>query len=108
MDSRIILVKPKFEEQTKEIFNYINDNSPQNAKKFIIKIDEKIKKIAINPFAYPKLLIFQKNDYRFSKYMKSWKIIFKITKTHLIFLGIIHSARSTKEIIKLKNMLQTK
>ncbi len=102
MDSRIVIILPKFRTQAKENFEYIKLNSPQNAKNFILNLDKEFDIIRINPLGYPKFFLFQTGDYRFCKYMKNWKIIFKITKTHIIFLGIIHSARHNSEILKLK------
>ena len=101
MGSRVVIILPKFRTQARKIFEYIKLNSPQNAKKFIINLDEKLDVIAQNPLGYPRIYLF-KDDYRFCKYMKSWKIIFRVTNTHLIFLGIVHSARHRREILKLK------
>jgi len=95
-------IKEEFVEMVEETAFFISENSVQNAKVFTKGINPTINEIAKNPFGYPKLFIFQSGDYRFCKYMKSWKIIFKITKTHLISLGIIHSARHNNEILKLK------
>ena len=102
MDKRIVKVLPRFREQAKENFEFIKQNSFQNAKKFILNLDKKLDIIADNPLGYPKLFIFKHGDYRFCNYMKSWKIIFRINRTHLVFLGIVHSARHQREIIKLK------
>ena len=99
---RKIIIKEEFPEMVSDIVIYISKNSRQNAIKFNKGINPKLDIIADNPLGYPKLFIFKTGDYRFCNYMKSWKIIFRINRTHLVFLGIVHSARHQREIIKLK------
>lgn len=98
------IIKKKFEDDFDEIFDYINENSPQNAIKFAEELDVKIEEITINPTAFPpeKTLPTKRNWYRFSKLMKSWKILYKVTNKVLVFLSIVHSKRHSKEIEKLR------
>ena len=97
-------IKKQFDTQGREIAEYIRQNSEQNVQRFISEVDKLIDKIEENPKAFPSELYLPTNNnlYRFSIVMKSWKIIFKVTNKLLIFLGIIHTARHTKEIKKLR------
>jgi len=83
---------------------FILNNSPENAKQFIEGINPKLDEIVKNPLIYPKDTNFssKKGLYRFSIYMKSWKIIFKVMQNLIVFLGIIHTSRHPNEIKKLR------
>jgi plasmid stabilization system protein ParE len=101
---RIDKSKKQFAIHGQEIVNYLREQSPQNAEKFKEELSSTLIKIKKSPKAYPPepYLPTKNNLYRFALVMKSWKIIFKITGTLLVFLGIIHTARHPKEIKKLR------
>ncbi|MCB1176634.1 MAG: type II toxin-antitoxin system RelE/ParE family toxin, partial [Leptospiraceae bacterium] len=91
----------------KNIFNYINKESPKNAKKFNQTLKEQMSKIEAHPASFP-LIDYENfdnsnNEYRFSHFFKSFKIIFKLPKDLLIFLGIIHDRQDTENIKDLKS-----
>lgn len=104
MRQREIKVKKQFDWHGREIAEYIRQNSPQNADKFVKQVDIAMSEIITIPTAYPPEpnLPTNNNLYRFALVMKSWKIIFKVTNELLIFLGIIHAARHSKEITNLR------
>lgn len=103
-NKRKVLYKKSFEQDFEEVYDYINQDSEQNAKKFAQEVKNKIEKIIKNPTAQsPEILIYSKqNCYRFKNVMKSWKIIFKVTKSILVFLSIIHIKRNPNKIKKLR------
>ena len=102
--ARKIIVTENFEKQAEEQYDYIYTNSPQNANKFADGISLIIKKIYEHPKAYPPEpnIPSKQNMYRFKLYMKSWKIIFKVTNNLLIILGIINTKQHSREIKKLR------
>ena len=102
--SRKVIIKKEFTEEVEKTAAYIAQNSPQNARKFVTGINPTLDKIANNPLLYSKELIFdsKRGVYRYCLYMKSWKIVFKVLDNLLVFLGIIHTARHPKEILKLR------
>ena len=104
MKKRNDVYLPKFENDFDEIFLYLQSKSPQNAIKFAKKTDKILKTIKQNPklFTPEKYLSAKHNLYRFALVMKSWKIIYKVTNTKLIFLGIIHTAQHPREIRNLR------
>ncbi len=101
---RQVKIKKQFDEQGREIANYILQSSKVNAEKFVNEIDKQTDKIKKSPKAYPPepYLPTKNNLYRFALVMKSWKIIFKVTGKLLVFLGIIHTTRHPKAIKKLR------
>ncbi len=101
---RKVIILKQFDKQSREIFNYIYQNSEQNAQKFKYEIINIITKIQKEPYAFPPepYLQTKQNLYRFAILMKKWKIIFKATNKLLIFIGIIHTARNPMEIKKLR------
>ena len=101
---RETVVKRQFDAHGREIAKFINQNSVQNATKFIKELDILMSKIEQNPTAFPNepYLPTKSNFYRFAIVMKSWKIIFKLSSKLLVFLGIIHTSRHPKEIKKLR------
>ncbi len=95
---------PEFENNFNEIFSYLQNVSPQSALKFAKTTDLQIEAIKQNPKLFPseKFLYTKQGLYRFAVVMKSWKIIYKITKSKLIFLGIIHTAQHPNKIKKMR------
>ena len=104
VNNREIKIKKQFDEQGREIADYIRQNSEQNAQKFINEVDIETDKIELNPEGYPpeRFLPTKQNLYRFAIVMKSWKIIFKVTNNLLVFLGIIHTAQHPNKIKKMR------
>jgi len=102
--ARKIIVTENFEKQAEEQYDYIYINSPQNADKFADGISPAIKKISEHPKAYPlePVILTKQNLYRFNLYMKSWKIIFKVSNKLLVILGIVNTKRHPREIKKLR------
>ncbi len=102
--TRKIIVTENFEKQAEKQYDYIYTNSPQNADKFVDGISPTIKQISKNPKAYPTEPIIETKDnlYRFKLYMKTWKIVFKLTNKLLVILGIVNTKRHPREIKKLQ------
>ena len=44
----------------------------------------------------------KKNWYRFKTVMKSWKVVYKVTTSFLVFLRIVHTKQDPKEMEKLR------
>ncbi len=107
MKNRNEVYLPKFETDFDEIFLYLQRKSPQSAIKFAENTNRALETIKQNPklFTPENYLPTKHNLYRFALVMKSWKIIYKHTKTKLIFLGIIHTAQHPREIKNLRTRL---
>ncbi len=103
-EKRRVLIKKEFDKSFERIFRHINENSEQNAKKFVKEVEEKMKWIMKNPTAgTPEIKIYSKKKwYRFKIVMKSWKIVYKVTKSLLIFLKILHMKQDAKDLKKLR------
>jgi len=101
---RKIVYKKEFEEDFEYVHSFISENSEQNAKKFAQEVKTKIDWVIQNPTAgtIENQIHSKQNWYRFKTVMKSWKIIYKVTKSMLVFLGIIHVKRHLDEIKKLR------
>jgi toxin ParE1/3/4 len=102
---RKTIVQPEVYTEAEAIYEYIKENSPQNAEKFKEELLNQIDKVESNPEGYPSesFLNTTKILYRFTLILKKWKLIFKVSKDLLIFIGIIHTSRNPQEIQKLKN-----
>lgn len=101
---RKIIIQPSTILEAEEIFNFIKPDSPQNAQKFRVEFLSSVNKVAEHPDAYPpekdlnnKIIL-----YRFILVMKKWKLIYKVTKNIIIFVGIVHTSRHPNEIKKLR------
>jgi len=105
--SRTVIFQNIFEKQGHNIVKYIRIKSPQNAEKFKKQVLLKTEAIKQNPKLFPteKYLYTKRGLYRFSLVMKSWKIIYKITNSKIVFLGIIHTAQHPREIKNLRTPL---
>ncbi len=101
---RKVLTKQNFEDSFEEVFDHINVNSEKNAKKFAKEVEEKMKWIIQNPTAgTPEIKIHsKKNWYRFKIVMKSWKVIYKVTKSFLVFLRIVHIKQDSNKMKELR------
>lgn len=101
---REVKVKQQFLESLLEIRDYIAQESPQNADKFVSDLRVKMDKIVEYPetFSPEKNLLTKRFFYRFARYKRSYKIIFKVLDTQLIFLDILHGKRHPDYFKKLK------
>ena len=99
-----ISYKKEFEEEFNKIYALISENSTQNAQKFASELKFEIEWIIKYPIAgtIEKRIYSKQNWYRFKIIMKSWKIIYKVTNTTLVFLSIIHVKKHPREFYKLK------
>ena len=86
-------------------FIAVNSQQPFNAVKVADAIFETIDKIVQNPFAYKECenIPTRAKMYRQAVCL-SWLIIYKITNTEIIILGIIHGARKPSKISKLRKL----
>jgi len=98
------IVLSEFFEHIEEIYQYIKQESPQNAESFRVEVYETMRKIKNTPEAYTPVhsLNGVRKLYRYALVMKSWKLVFKATKSLLVFLGIVHTSRHPNEIKKLR------
>ena len=103
-EKRKIVYKKEFEEDFEYVYSSISENSDQNAKKFAQNVKKQIEWVIKNPTAgtIETQIHCKQNWYRFKTVMKSWKIIYKVTKSMLVFLGIIHVKRHPNEMKKLR------
>jgi len=104
MSKRKKVITTQLEQQFDETFQFIQQDSSQNAEKFAQQLNEKLEKIEEHPTAFspePNLPT-KKNWYRFAIVMRRWKVIYKVTNSMLVFLGIVHTARHPDEIKKLR------
>ncbi|MBN1463413.1 MAG: type II toxin-antitoxin system RelE/ParE family toxin [Paludibacteraceae bacterium] len=101
---REIKYKGEFDDDFMKIYKYISEDSSQNATKFAQEVKEKINWIIENPTAGQiEIQIHSKHNwYRYKIVMKSWKIIYKVTRTLLVFIGIIHTKQHPNETKKLR------
>ncbi|MFN8255609.1 MAG: type II toxin-antitoxin system RelE/ParE family toxin [Bacteroidales bacterium] len=106
---RNILITKNFREQAKEIFNFIQNDSPQNANRFIDKLINEIKTIENNPEANPPVTNFPNKSlrYRYKLFMKSFKIVYKVLKESLIFIGILHKSQGNAAYNNLRKRIKS-
>ncbi len=104
-DELQVLYKEEFELDFEEIYNYILINSDKNAQKFVSELRITIQRIIKNPEAgtLENRIDSKENNYRYKILMKSWKLIYKLTRTELIFLSIIHVKRGPESYNNLKS-----
>ena len=103
-EKRKVVYKKDFEDDFEQVHSFINENSEQNARKFAQDVKTKIERIIQHPSSgtIESQIHSKQNWYRFKTVMKSWKIVYKVTKSMLVFLGIIHVKRHPDEIKKLR------
>lgn len=99
---RKFIFKDSFFLTIQEIYFYIKEESPQNANKFKTEIKKQIEKIKKNPYLYPAidLEVFEnkEDNFRYSHFYKTFKVIYKIEMKTIIFLGVLHDKRNSKAI----------
>jgi plasmid stabilization system protein ParE len=103
MNRKRIIAK-EFREKAREIFKYIDNDSHQNADKFIVELLKQIDIIESNPEAYPPVANFpnKTHRYRYKIFMKSFKIVYKCLKKSLIFVGLLHTHQGSEAYKKLR------
>ena len=105
MNSKLsILTKTAFKKDLQAIVEYIEKDSPQNAIKFADDLLPFLDKIIAHPTATSivRQIPTKKNWYRYKIYKKNYKVIFKLLKSKLVFLGIIHTSRHLDNIAKMR------
>ena len=102
--NRKILYKSRFYDDINDIIDFLSENSTQSAIKFADGIKPVIKKIAKHPEANSivRNLPTKRNWYRYKLYKKRYKIVFKVLKNKVIFLGIIHTAQHPDNLLKFR------
>jgi len=103
-EKRKVVYKKEFENDFVSVHSFISENSGQNAKKFAQDVKTKIEWIMKNPMAgtVETRIHSKQNWYRYKTVMTSWKIVYKVTKSLLVFLGIIHVKRHPDKIKNLR------
>ncbi len=104
MNKRKVVITPKFDKQFEEFYDYISKESPQNAEKFVHDLQKQMKAIEKHPKSYPPITNFDNitQRYRFKIFMKSFKIVFKVLKKMLIFVGLLHTSQGNLAYKKLR------
>ena len=90
-----------FINELNEIYQYLSrKESERIARKFAKAVDDKTYQIERNPYAFSvePQLPSKRKIYRRAIVMKSWKIVYRITKHQLTILGIAHGARNPSVI----------
>jgi hypothetical protein len=98
-----IILTPNFVHSAQEIGEYIATNSVKNAENFSDGLRPRILEIKKMPEAHPLVRQINPNPgmYRYTKYMKSFKIFFKVLPGKLVFLDIQHQSRGDKVVKKI-------
>jgi len=101
---RKIIITTNFYTSLKIIFDYIKQESDNNAEKFKADIIAIIPKISAHPEANSivKQLPTKRNWYRYRLYKKRYKVIFKVLKDKVVFLGIVHTSQHPDKITELR------
>ncbi len=92
---RGVKVKQQFLDSLLAIKDYIKQDSPRNAEKFVADLRPKMDRIIAYPetFSPEKNLLTKRRIYRFALYKKHYKIIFKVLDNQIIFLDLVHGKR---------------
>ncbi len=101
---REVKVKQQFLDSLLAIKDYIKQDSPQNAEKFVADLRPKMDRIIAYPetFSPEKNLLTERRIYRFALYKKHYKIIFKVLDNQIIFLDLVHGKRHPDYLKRLK------
>lgn len=102
--NRKIVVHPEFDKSLEETYQYLRKDSPEFAERFKDDLIEQMEKIIINPMSYPKeeLIPVKSGIYRSTVFKKSWKIIYKVMSSLLIFLKLFHVKQNPKKLKEVK------
>lgn len=94
-----------FKASIDEIVSYCKEQVyPQNAADFLKELQKAIRIITKYPEANPivRQIPTKYNWYRFKIIKRRYKIIFKVLKSKLIFLAVVHTSRDSKEVARLR------
>lgn len=92
--------------QLKAIVDYIEPDSLAASNTILDEIITFADSFSQMPMRYPecKELPTKSKIYRNAIYAKKYRIIFKVTSSEVVILGIIHTSRSPSEIKKLRGL----
>jgi len=101
---REVKVHPEFDKSLYENYQYLKQESPQFAAEFKDELIAQMERIIEHPLAYPKeeAIPGKRGIYRYSVYKKSWKIIYKVLNSSLVFLKLFHVKQNPKRIYEVK------
>ncbi len=104
MNRRPIVITTNFKTSLRETYLFIRQTSLANADQFVDEAYRLLTRIALFPEGYPfeHRLPTKRNLYRFKKFKKSYKIIFKVLKTKVIFIAVIYARRGEEAYQKLR------
>ncbi len=93
------------EENLKNIYDHIKEDSPKNAEKVVAEIVTLSKALNFSPFRYQECIelttktkIYRKLTYR------PYKIIYRVKAKRVEILSIFHSSQNPKKIARLKRV----
>ena len=97
-NGREIIITPLFTKQLRKHYEYITQESLQNAEKLLAEVNIAIQKIVAYPTSNPPVINFPNKTkyYRFRIVMKSFKIVYKVLKQKVLFVGIVHKRQGDK------------
>ena len=95
-NGREVSVIPRFRSSLIEIWDYIAQDSVQNADKFIYDLKSVMNRIEKYPEANPvfRPLAGKRKLYRVRIYKKNYLIIYKLLKYKLIYVRLVYSRRN--------------
>ncbi len=95
-----VIVTSVFKNSVKENLEFLSENIPDYAERFIDELAKKLRDIARNPQHYPAepKLNSKLQIYRYATFMKFWKILFKSQKNQIVILKLIHIRQNPKRI----------
>lgn len=89
-----ILKSKEFIERLKDILQFIAEDKPKASKKFYLKLDEKINKLAVFPYKYRKSIYFDNENIR-DMIFKGYTIVYEVDlkKEKIIIFTIFNKNR---------------
>jgi addiction module RelE/StbE family toxin len=89
-----IVIDNEVKAQLKEAYDYIRQDSPQNARKIISKITSSISELSKNPEKYPPDKYRLDRDISFRAYeIERFRIAYHISPLHIQIIRIRHTSR---------------
>ena len=100
---RPVIITTQFKTSLRENYLYIKQFSISSADGFADEAYRLLPIIAKFPEAYPieHRMPTKRNLYRFKKFKKNYKIVFKALKSKAVFLSVIYARRSDKKYGKI-------
>jgi len=109
MKIKKVIIADTLKKQSNEIENYLAESSYTAPKKFREELKQQINAVEKYPEANSLVrtarMPNKTQQYRETRVMKSWRLIFKLpkaTKGLLVFLGIIHKKQNDSALEKLR------